>query len=292
MKKLNLNQMKKSRDILLALKQYGVMSRKTLQKVVPDIKKERNFRIYLKNLCQKQLIVKRLENINGSVGVFYQLNQSEKIREILAAYLDCEPNQLWQREYRYKELFHEQTAILIAFYLNTNFPDAIVLREHELPRSAEAQKVIPNLDLMDQLKPDVLMLSLDVTKTKIVSIAFEFERSVKTKNRLLNKLKFYASQTHIDGVVYIASADRIVNNLSEIYDSRVLEKAIRIKHYGKNFLLTCLWKNDVEKSLQLLKNRNEIHYSLMNYVAQLQLNSSRLRTDKNFEEASSACMDD
>ncbi len=291
MKKLNLNQMKKSRDILLALKQYGVMSRKTLQKVVPEIKKERNFRIYLKNLCQKQLIIKRLENINGSVGVFYQLNQSEKFREILATYLDCDSNQLRQREYRYKELFHEQTAILIAYYLNTNFPDAIVLREQELPRSAEAQKVIPNLDLMDQLKPDVLMLILDVTKTKIVSIAFEFERSVKTKNRLLHKLKFYTSQTHIDGVVYIASADRIINNLSEIYDSQVLEKAVRIKHYGKNFLLTCLWKNDVEKSLQLLKNRNENNYSLMSYVTQLQLNSNRLRADKNFEMATTVCMD-
>ena len=292
MKKLNLNQMKKSKDILLALKKYGVMSRKTLQKVVPDIKKERNFRNYLKNLCQKQLIVKRLENINGSVGVFYQLNQSEKIREILAQYLGCDLNQLRQREYRYKELFHEQTAILIAYYLNTNFPDAIVLREQELPQSAEAQKVIPNLELMDQLKPDVSMLLSDITKTKIISIAFEFERSVKTKNRLLNKLKFYTAQTHIDGVVYIGSADRIINNLTEIYDSKILEKAVRIKHYGKNFLLTTLWKSDAEKSFDLLKNRNENHYSLMNYVAQLQQNSNRLRTDKNFEIASTVCMDD
>ncbi len=291
MKKLNLNQMKKSKDILLALKKYGVMSRKTLQKVVPDIKKERNFRNYLKNLCQKQLIVKRLENINGSVGVFYQLNQSEKIREVLATYLGCDPNQLRQREYRYKELFHEQTAILIAYYLNTNFPDAIVLREQELPQNAEAQKVIPNLELMDQLKPDVLMLLPDITKTKIISIAFEFERSVKTKNRLLNKLKFYTSQTHIDGVLYIASADRIINNLTEIYDSKILEKAVRIKHYGKNFLLTTMWKTDVEKSFDLLKNRTENYYSLVNYVRQLQKNSNRLRADKNFEMASTVCMD-
>ncbi len=291
MKKLNLNQMKKSKDILLALKKYGVMSRKTLQKVVPDIKKERNFRNYLKNLCQKQLIVKRLENINGSVGVFYQLNQSEKIREILAKHLGCDSNQLRQREYRYKELFHEQTAILIAYYLNTNFPDAIVLREQELPQNAEAQKVIPNLELMDQLRPDVLMLLPDITKNKIISIAFEFERSVKTKNRLLNKLKFYTAQTHIDGVVYIASVDRIINNLTEIYDSKILEKAVRIKHYGKNFLLTTMWKTDIEKSFDLLKNRNEHHYSLLNYVVQLQQNSNRLRSDKNFEMASTVCMD-
>ncbi len=283
--------MKKSKDILLALKKYGVMSRKTLQKVVPDIKKERNFRNYLKNLCQKQLIVKRLENINGSVGVFYQLNQSEKIREILAKHLGCDSNQLRQREYRYKELFHEQTAILIAYYLNTNFPDAIVLREQELPQNAEAQKVIPNLELMDQLRPDVLMLLPDITKNKIISIAFEFERSVKTKNRLLNKLKFYTAQTHIDGVVYIASVDRIINNLTEIYDSKILEKAVRIKHYGKNFLLTTMWKTDIEKSFDLLKNRNEHHYSLLNYVVQLQQNSNRLRSDKNFEMASTVCMD-
>lgn len=290
MKKLNLNQMKKSRDILLALKKYGVMSRKTLQKIVPDIKKERNFRIYLKNLCQKQLIVKRLENINGSVGVFYQLNQSEKFREILAKYLGCDPNQLRQREYRYKELFHEQTATLIAHYLNLNFPEWIVLKDFELARNEEAQKVIPNLDLFETAKPDVLMLLVD--KSKVISIAFEFEKTAKAKNRLLNKLKFYTSETHIDGVVYIASADRIMNNLTEIYDSQILEKAVRIKHYGKNFLLTCLWKNDIEKSFDVLKNRNEHHYSLMSFVTQLKLNSARERSDKIFKQTSSVCMDD
>ena len=291
MKDLKLHQLKKSKDILLALKQYGVMSQKTLQKVVPDIKKERNFRAYLKNLCAKNLVVKRLDQLNGFAGVFYQLNQKPKIREILVQYLDCEANELKQREFRYKELLHEQSAIKIAYYLNSNFPEAIVLRDFELHRNIEAQKVIPNLNQVEQPKPDVLMLIPDMSKRKIVSVAIEFERSAKEKNRILNKLKYYAADTHIDSVIYIATTDRIIENLSDVYESRVLEKAVRIKHYGRNFLLTGLWKNDVEKSFQLLRNQNGIYYGLNDYVAKLRLNSARERSDVEFNVPSTVCMD-
>lgn len=291
MNDLKLHQLKKSKDILLALKQYGVMSQKTLQTVVPDIKKERNFRIYLKSLCAKGLVVRRLDQLNGFTGVFYQLNQKPKVREVLAQYLDCNTDDLKQREFRYKELLHEQTAIKIAYYLNSNFPDALVLRDFELHRNIEARKVIPNLNQVEQPKPDVLMLIPDMSKNKIVSVAIEFERSVKQKNRILNKLKYYAADTHIDSMIYIATADRIIENLSDVYESRVLEKAVRIKHYGRNFLLTGLWKNDVDKSFQLLRNQSGIYYGLIDYVAKLRLKSARERSDIEFDVPSTVCMD-
>lgn len=290
MRDLKLHQLKKSKDILLALKKYGVMNQKTLQQVVPSIKKERNFRVYLKRLCAKGLIVKRLDQLNGFTGVFYQINQKPKVREILAHYLDCQSNDLRQREFRTKELFHEQTAIKITHYLIEKYPEAIALRDFEFTRNIEAQKVIPNLTELDQPRPDVLLLLPDMSKNKIVSVAIEFERSPKEQNRLFKKLKFYAAGTHIDGVVYIATADRIIESLSSVYESRVLEKAVRIKHYGKNFLLTGLWKNDVDKSFQTLRNQNANYYGLDHYIAKLRSTLARERSDDEFDVASTVCM--
>jgi len=292
MNDLKLYQIKKGREILVALKRYGIMNRKTLQKVVPSIKHQRNFRRTLESLCERQLIVKKYDTVFGITGIFYQLNQRPRIREMLAHYLDCEAEHVKQRQYNYKELFHEQISALIAYDLNKNFPEALVLRDFELARSLEAQKVIPHLNLFDQPKPDVLLLVPSLTNGRIISVAIEFERTAKSKDRILHKLKYYTANTHIDGVIYICSKNRIINNLNEIYDSKVLERAVRIKHYGKNFLLTSVFANDVEKSLNQLRNQNNFYYPLTDYIINLKQYSNADRRDHHFEQRPTVCVDE
>lgn len=291
MKKVRLSHLKKSRDILIALKKYGVLNRRTIQQLVPSIKNERNLRSYLRNLQARRLIVKRFDSINGVTGTFYQLNQKPKIREALAQYLDCQVSEIQQREYRYKELFHEQRATLIKYYLTVRYPEAIVLKDFELVRNLEARKVIPHLENKDQLRPDVLFLIPNYAADEIVSVAFEFEKTTKSKARIDNKLKFYTSGTQIDGVIYVNTADMISNVLDDIYDSHVLEESIRIKHYGENFLLTGLWKNAVEKSFDVLRNQNGEYYNLDHFITTLRRNSLINRGAKTFSEPPTPCVD-
>jgi hypothetical protein len=70
-----------------------------------------------------------------------------------------------------------------------------------------------------------------------VYIAVEIERNPKSKDRLVNKLRKYAAETRLDGVIYICETDALSERLRSVYNSIVLERALRIRQYGKNFIL-------------------------------------------------------
>lgn len=286
MSPFNFHEIRKGKLILEALMKYGVMNRRTLQAVVPEIKNSRNFRKTLKNLCDRKLVVKRHDSIGDYIAVFYQLNQKSFIREALAYYLDAQPEQLQQKDLRYKELFHEQILAKIAYYLNKNYPEALILREHELAKNEKAQKIISGLDQGDQLKPDLLFITSSSDKSRDISVAIEYERTAKSKARMQQKLNFYTQNTRVDGVIYFYSKARIDQNLHELFVDRVLDNSLRIMHYGKNFLLTSELNDDVEKSMELLKNRNKNYFSFYSWLENLTTFSAQSRRDEYFVEVS------
>lgn len=286
MKELNLHQIKKGRLVLEALKKYGLLNTKTLMKVLPSFKHRRGLERTLVRLCERRLIVKRYEQMVGRVGTFYQINQQPRVREILSYYLDCHPDRLNQRSYRYRELYHEQKSAEIQHYLNSKYPDALVLKDFELIHHDEAKSVIPNLQLIEQPKPDILMIFKNATNIKNVSIAIEFEKTIKSKHRLYQKLKFYTHKTHIDGVIYICTQNLIQNHLREIYESRVLDHALRIKQYGDHFLLTAIADRNVENSFNLLKNKCGKTISLDTWILKLIEKETALRRNTDFAEVS------
>jgi hypothetical protein len=284
MSEFNFHEIRKGKLILEALLKYGVMNRRTLQTVVPEIKDSRNFRKTLKNLLDRKLIVKRYDTINDYIAVFYQLNQKSFIREALASYLDTQSEVIQQKELRYKELLHEQVLTKISYHLSKRYPNAVILRDHELALNNEAQNIISGLDQVDQMKPDLLFLITTSDQSRKISIAIEFERTAKSKDRMQQKLNFYTQSTRVDGVIYFYSKNRIDHNLNDLFIDRVLEKSLRIKHYGKNFLLTSELHDDVEKSMKLLKNRNGNYYSFQNWLDCLTTSSASNRRDEYFSE--------
>lgn len=248
-----LNRIKKGIDVLLALKNYGPLTRTSLSQISPSIKNERNFRRTLNLLCEKKLVCKRFENLNGGQATVYQINQNQGIRDILSAYFNCQSEELIQRDFRYRELYHEQISALLAHKLKVMFPEAIVYRDYQFNLDKRIQNVLPQVNNVEFAKPDIL-LSFWSKIGHSVSIAFEFERSIKAKSRLIHKLKSYATESQLDGVVYIGSSDQIITNLREIYVERILEKSLRIKHYGNNFLLCSAFSGNIKNSLTLCLN--------------------------------------
>jgi len=249
----SLKRIRRGKEVLSALKDYGPLTRKTLSQIVPNIKDERNFRRTLSVLSDKNLICKRFENINGGQATVYQLNQNVGVRNILAAYLDCQANDLEQKDFRYRELYHEQVAATLAFQLKSMFPGAQVFRDFQLHHDSRVQQILTQIENVDSAKPDVLLVFWNSAVGRI-SIAFEFERTAKSKNRLQHKLKSYCSESRLDGVVYIGSSDQIISNLQEIYRARVLEKSNRIKFYGNNFLLCTTLTGNIRDSLSVCLN--------------------------------------
>jgi len=253
MMRRSLKRIRKGKEVLNALKNYGPLTRKTLSQIVPDIKNERNFRRTLTVLSHKNLICKRFENINGGQATVYQLNQNSRVRDILARYLECQSCDLEQKDFRYRELYHEQVSATLAFQLKNMFPDAHIYRDFQLHNDSRVRQILTQLENVDSAKPDVLMVFWNATVGR-VAIAFEFERTAKAKNRLQHKLKCYSSETRLDGVVYIGSSDQIISNLQEIYRDRVLEKSNRIKFYGSNFLLCSTLTGNIRDSLSICLN--------------------------------------
>lgn len=280
MSTVKFNKIKKGNDVLIALKNYGPLTRKTLSQLVPGIKNERNFRRTLNLLCEKKLINKRFENLNGGQGTVYQLNQNEGIRNILSAYLDCQSDDLLQREFRYRELYHEQIAATLAYSLKAMFPRASVYRDYQLHLDSRIQNVLPLVNNNDFARPDIL-LSFWNNVGHSVSVAFEFERTAKAKHRLVHKLKSYATESRLDGVFYIGTSEQIITNLREIYVDKVLEKSLRVKHYGNNFLLCSTFAGDIKNSLSLCLNAEMKTLKLLDWI-------NVLTTNKEVERRNSA----
>lgn len=289
MKARNHRALRKGKLILKALLDNGALSEHTLRVLVPEIKHKRNFMRILTKLVQKQLVVKRQDHILRKVAIFYQLNQSDKFVARLAKLLNCKESSVRQREYFHRSLFHEQTAVLIKHYLKKNYPNALVLRDFELVRHDEAKDIIPYLDEVDSPKPDVFLIFPKVHDYKSVSIAIEFDRTAKAKHRLAEKLRYYTSKTRVDGVIYICSEDRITNNLTEIYDAKIIHRAMRINNYGKNFLLTTPIQNDFDLMFSNLKNQCGKYYSLDSWIHYLLFKPSVDRKDLDFAKGHSEC---
>lgn len=264
-----LNEMRKGKLILEALIKYGTMDTKTILTVVPEVKNLRNLNKVLQRLRDRRLIVKRYDHLCDHKGSFYQVNQNNLVRKALGVQLNYSPEKLSQKEIRYKELFHEQTIIKIMHHFHQKYSHAEVIRDIELNKSDTAKNIIMGLEDSHTLKPDLLVVFPATKERKRISIAIEFERTVKSKMRVTDKLNFYTKNTNVDGVLYIYSLSRIDHNLHELFIDRVLDKSLRIKHYGKNFLLTSAYNGDVENSLERLQNRDKSYYSFRHWINKL-----------------------
>lgn len=282
MNSINLYEIKKGRLVLEALVKYGTMNMRTLFKVVPEYKTYRNLKRTVSNLFERKLITKRFEQINGAKSVFYQLNQKSFIREALAFYLDTHPDRLIQKSVSYKELSHEQTVTQIQYYLHTNYPNSVILKDDEIHFNDTGRKIITGSDLADAIKPDLLFLNNIEGRTKPLAIAIEYERTLKSKDRIIQKLNYYVQKTLVDGVIYIYPEQIIDHNIHQIYLNTVLSRAYRIKDFGHNFLLTAELNKEIHITFENLKNRKQKMYNLKHWLSQLSHFNEYNRLDLHF----------
>ena len=88
----------------------------------------------------------------------------------------------------------------------------------------------------------------------------------------------------VGGVFCFYAKTRIDHNLQEKFIDRVLANSLRSKYYGKNFLLTSGFYDDVEKSMRLLMNRNKNYFLIYNWLENLTTGSAQSRRDDYFAE--------
>lgn len=226
MKKLH--RLKKGCDVLVTLKEYGVLNYRTLKLLTPTIRYDRNRRKILDTLLKKRLIVKRLHRFESenSYMNFYQLNQRLEAREAISKYLNCTADDIRQLQWRFLTPLLEQVSIEVAFQMKQAFPKASIIHDYNFTLNDSTKKVF--LDHANEIKaiPDLLILLPDFTLGRTLNLAIETNKHDNLKIQLTDKIEYYLTKTNIDAVMFIGTLDRTEEHLISINTNRKLQKLL------------------------------------------------------------------
>lgn len=274
----------RSKDILSLFKKHGPLSFSALHKILEPPMKKSSLRKSLQLLKKKGAVSTRMSN-GGKV--FYEISQKVKGREVAAKILDCQPNELFQAICHDRDWVHtELTEYWIALFQN-QFPEAIAIRESDFYTNDVAQKIMLIKKDEFELRPDFLLLFPKTAESERVSVAVEIERSRKSTRRLAAKVKKYADQTFVDGLIYVCDSNRISETIRLIYRNKILDRAHRIKHYADHFLLFSSAINTYVHPMEHIFDSAERRISVDKWMEYLRSTKRNSRRDSEFRNVDS-----
>ncbi len=233
----SLRQLKTGREILLALKTYGPLSPRSLRFVL-DGASASKVKLALMRLSRLGLIQKIAYKYEKTNGAYYYFDSRFDRRFLMAELLGCSADDLKLECLRHLELPHEQRCARVHHSLVRMFPSAKLYRDYQLDKLGISERVFPSLAAERRVYPDVLLHFVDHSRDYgECFIAFEIEESLKSKQRIMDKLQLYATESLLDGVLYISTHSQIMESTRHIFSNQTLLENLRIKHYGNNFLL-------------------------------------------------------
>lgn len=220
--------------------------------------------------------------LGGHQTFFYQLSQSLPIREKLAREMNCSSEDFVQPLLRRQDWFHNQWSQAWEQIIKRSFPEANIVREHNIGASDFAKDVLlaegNDLDLL----PDFLVTFQKTETTHAISIAFEIERTRKSEKRLVRKFRKYLNETRIDGLIYICDSSRLSETIRTLYQTKLLANSHRVKHYGNHFLLLSDTMSAGAEPLKRFFNATGEKVSFDHWCRQLVNTKPTLRRDSQF----------
>ena len=269
-------------QILSILADHGPLSVRGLSAIIEPPIARRKLKEALQRLSKRQLIVKRHAKIYGAGGVFYQIRQQPTVWKEVSTIIGCVPKSLFQPQYRQIEYLHSECCAIWANEFNRQFQNVAVLRDFQIRRSSIARELLLETDNDVDLLPDLLLIMQSLDGSNLVSVAVEIERYMKTDDRTLMKLRKFAAESRLDGVIWFCEDDGISDRLRGLYVNRVLPKANRINNYGQNFML---FQDDIfaaKKTTFCLQNSAHEDIHIHSWRRQLLSTGLHERFDANF----------
>jgi len=271
------------KQVFRLLSEHGPLSKRGLQACLhPAIHLNRLTEV-LARLTERRHLVKRMYRSLGKEAYYYQLSQEPKAVAYISKMTGRDKDRLDQAPFRHVQMFHSETCAIWKELLKHLFPRAQVLREHEY----SAHQDISNLLLAGvddyELRPDLmLIMKSDVINNK-VALAIEIEKSPKSRARLIRKLRKYATQSRVDGVVYVCDELSLSTRLRNIYQSRIKHDALRIQNYAKNFILFTDGSLNPQKTEPVMFNADAENISIQDWMHLLLATEIRQRRDAKFQ---------
>lgn len=245
--------------------------------------------IQKKNLRQAIGIMKRkgiVDMVMGSPSTFYyQLNNAETVRDEVAQRLRDDKTKAARPLLNRRNWIHNQWCEFWALTIKRAFPDVEIIREHEIESHALARSILQQQGKPLDLLPDFLMIFPKTATNERVSIAFEIERTRKSDERILQKLKTYIYETHIDGLIYVCDSGRLSETIRLLYRKKALEKAHKKRGYTENFFLFSDSMSAGDSPLSSFYNANGQPASLINWCHTLRAKTTEFRKDNQFFDA-------
>jgi hypothetical protein len=224
-------------QVFKILKEHGPLSIRGIEACIEPPIKRKKLREVLNRLHKRGLLRKRFDKTLGGAGVSYQIAQDPATRAIIGELISVDPITLHQPYYRPRTFVHSEGCAVWFEIFQRLFPEHRIVREHEISSDEIASRLLLLKGEEDDLKPDFILLAPSTADGRTISVAVEIEQTGKSQKRLVRKLKKYTTQTLLDGLIYICDSHAMSERLRQIYRSKVLEQAMRVKHYGNNFFL-------------------------------------------------------
>ncbi|MBK7891212.1 MAG: hypothetical protein IPJ84_10300 [Bdellovibrionales bacterium] len=219
-------------DVLRVLKDHGQLSISTLGKMVEPKMQKKKLRRALERLLDKGLIERR-----KSGRTYYFISQGPAARAACSDLLGGHPDEFLQPLLKRSDWHHQELCEYWSFILKNVFPQTKIVRDREiLSHELATQIMIADRDGYD-LFPDLLLIFSAENLERTVSVAVEIERTRKSNKRLIRKLKAYATQTHIDGLLYICDSGRLADTIRMLYEKGLQAGYHRGRHYSEFYFL-------------------------------------------------------
>lgn len=269
-------------QILSLLAEHGTLSVRGLRVLLKPTIEARRLREVLKRLQDDGFVIARHKRLFGGAAVFYQVNQDHDGWLATLEKTGLSPTTIRPPYYRHQDALHSEDCAIWSQKIRCAIPGVQLLRDHQFAAHATTMRKLMTEANERELRPDMVLLMPKSNAAGEIAVAVEIEKSPKTESRLIRKLKKYAGESLLDGLIYICDHESISERLRQIYHSPSLSRVGRVKHYGNNFFLFSHATARSSGSDLALHNAALQSVSLAPWMQHLAATEKNLRRDHTF----------
>ncbi len=234
----------RGKQILRTLFDNGPSSSATLRAVIEPRMNVRKMNGAIRRLRILGLVRNRHTSVHRYAGRFFELATGTGHRTVLSQILGIPMERFKTIPGGTEALEHWQDCTVWANRLGAIFPDAKVVRDFELARETVLLDRTRLIGAEGELLPDILLCFPRVrADLDPVYVGIEIERTQKSRQRIGQKLRRFASQSTLDTVLYLCPRPTIGQSVARSFVVRKCSEVFRIEHFARNFLLVAASEN-------------------------------------------------
>lgn len=226
------------KEVLELFLKHGPLSLNGLEALLSKKTTRRSLEICIRGLRLAGHLISRSDTGQShNSRNFYEITPFKHKRDEISKLLDKDVSTYYRAIVRKEQLKHSEDCALWMNRFSHLFPKATILNEYQLAKNPIAARKLLSGAADLELRPDLLILEPRANGNGYVGVAVEVEYHLKSETRVVQKLKRFANKTLLDGVLYVSQMSAILEKVRLIYESKVLQRAMRINQYGRNFYL-------------------------------------------------------